>query len=135
MQHRDTGTRPRPRALVVEDDRDARELYAWCLRAAGWVVQEVTTGSEAVVFAETSVPDVIIMDLCLPVLGGLEAARLLKQSESTRNVPIVACTAVDPARMEPLAREAGCDAFLAKPLTPESLQRVLEELLGRETAA
>jgi len=72
--------------------------------------------------------------LALPVLDGLEAMRLLKQDERTRDIPIVACTGVNPRRSEWLAREAGCDGFVSKPCLPEDLRVLLESLAQRRHA-
>jgi CheY-like chemotaxis protein len=124
-----TGPRPRPRVLIVDDQEATREMYAWCMRAAGWLVEESTDGEEAVVRAREFQPDVIAMDLHLPVLDGLEAMRLLKQDDRTRDIPIVACTGVNPRRSEALARDAGCDGFVSKPCLPEELRVLLETLV------
>jgi CheY-like chemotaxis protein len=129
-----TGPRARPRLLIVDDHDETREMYAWCMRAAGWLVDESTDGEEAVVRARDSQPDVIAMDLHLPVLDGLEAMRLLKQDERTRDIPIVACTGVNPRRSEALAREAGCDGFVSKPCLPEDLRVLLEALAASRHA-
>jgi CheY-like chemotaxis protein len=131
-----TGTRAKRRALIVEDDEDARELYAWCLRAAGWVVEVVNNGCDALHVAETFAPDVIVMDLRLPLLGGIDASRQLKKKGArTQHVPIVVCTAADPASAEALASEVGCDEFVAKPCTAEFLLKVIEELLDTARSA
>jgi DNA-binding response OmpR family regulator len=119
----------------VEDDEDTRELCVWCLRAAGWVVEAVTNGADALLVADTFEPDVIVMDLRLPVIGGIEATRQLRRAARTKHVPIVVCTAVDPVPAEILAREAGCDEFVPKPCTPEELLVVLEDLLIVESSA
>jgi two-component system cell cycle response regulator DivK len=130
----DTGVRARPCLLIVEDDEDMRELYRWCMRAAGWVVETATDGAEALLVAPVLEPDVIVMDLRLPVLGGLEAARWLKADPETRHIPIVALSGVDPRQGEPLATEAGCEVFVAKPCSPEQLRAVLENLVtGRDS--
>jgi two-component system cell cycle response regulator DivK len=125
----DTGTRARPRVLIVDDDEDTRELYAWCLRAAGWVVDAVSNGEEALFVAPAFTPNVIVMDLRLPGIGGLEASRRLKASPTTGHIPIVGISGVDPSRAHDLAEEAGCDEFMAKPCPPEHLRALLEYLV------
>ena len=116
--------------LIVEDHAETRELYAWCLRASGWVVEEATNGDEAVLLARAFEPDAIVMDLHLPVLDGFEAIRHLRRVEGAVHVPIVACTGVDPFGAESRAREAGCDEFVSKPCEPEKLRDVLKRLLA-----
>lgn len=133
--NRDSGWRVRRRALVVEDDADGRELYAWCLRAAGWLVECAADGREALVLAQQFVPDVILMDMRLPVLDGIETTRQLRMRPETMAVPIVMCTADCVAANETLAREAGCDGFVRKPCTPEALLALIEGLVGAERVA
>jgi CheY-like chemotaxis protein len=127
----DSGTHSKPRVLLVEDDEDTREMYAWCLRAAGWIVEAAADGAEALVSALVFEPDVIVMDLCLPVVDGLEAARQLKASEMTRGIPIVACSAFDIGQADALARQAGCEGFVAKPCSPDDLCILLENVVRR----
>ncbi len=120
--------------LIVEDDEDTRELYGWCLKAAGWFVYVVADGAEALLAAPVVAPDVIVMDLRLPVLGGLDAIRQLKRDEATKHIPIVACTAFDRPSSEIAARDAGCDEFMPKPCEPEALRDLLEAMVtGRAT--
>jgi two-component system cell cycle response regulator DivK len=125
----DSGTRPRPRVLVVDDHEDTREMYVWCLRAAGWIVDAVGDGEAATIVASEFVPDVILMDLRLPVLGGIEATRRLKDDPRTRHVPIVACTG-DRSMSALEARAAGCDELVTKPIEPEALRELLEKTLA-----
>lgn len=126
-----TGTHPRPRVLIVDDEEDTRDMYAWCMRAAGWIVEAVANGEEALFLTPAFEPDVIVMDLRLPVIDGLQATRRLKANEATGHIPVVACSGLDWARVEALARQAGCDAFVAKPCQPEELRAVVEDLVRR----
>src|SRR5258708_30085721 len=73
-----SGTRLRPRVLLVDDDEDTREMYAWCMRAAGWIVETAADGADALLLAPVFEPDVIVMDLHLPTVDGIEATRRLK---------------------------------------------------------
>jgi two-component system cell cycle response regulator DivK len=130
----ETGVRARPRVLIVDDDVDTRELYAWCMRAAGWFVQVASNGAEALLGASLYEPDVIVMDLHMPLLGGLDAVRLLRRDKATKHVPIVACTALDRPTIEVEARDAGCDEFVPKPCEPEVLRDLVEAMVsGRAT--
>jgi two-component system, cell cycle response regulator DivK len=126
----DTGVRARPRGLIVDDDEDTRELYAWSLRAAGWVVEAVSGGEEALDVARDFLPDAIVMDLRLPTISGLEVTRRLKANAATRRIPIVACSGVDLGQARTLARRAGCEEFVAKPCSPEVLRLVLESVVA-----
>ncbi|HEY3817973.1 MAG TPA: response regulator [Polyangiaceae bacterium] len=115
--------------LIVEDHADTREIYAWCMRAAGWQVDTVTNGLDAVVMAAATEPDVIVMDLNLPLLDGIAATRRLKGDESTADIPIVACTAFGKERQSEL-ESAGFDLLVPKPCTPEELRLVVERLIA-----
>ena len=126
----ETGVWPRPCVLIVEDDEDARELIGWCMRAAGWIVRGADDAESALLVAAALAPDAIVMDLGLPGISGLDAIRRLKDDEFTKDVPVLVCTALSPAQAEPRAREAGCDAFLAKPCEPEDLRKLLESLVA-----
>ena len=128
-----SGTHRRLRALLVDDDTELLEMLAWCVRAGGWLVEGVANGREALLAASLVRPDVIFMDLNLPVVDGLEAIRRLKSDEDTKHIPIVACTGVGTASAERDARAAGCDAFVAKPCEPEVIRALLEALVtGRK---
>jgi twitching motility two-component system response regulator PilH len=116
--------------LIVDDDPDTRDLYAWCMMASGWLVHAVENGAEALIAAPVVEPDVIVMDLHLPVLGGLEAIRQIKRHEATKHVPIVACTAFEARSSEFEAKIAGCDEFVPKPCEPEALRELLEVLVA-----
>jgi CheY-like chemotaxis protein len=128
----DTGKRRKPRVLIVEDHEDTREIYAWGLRAAGWHVEVVTSGADALAFAADFEPDVVVMDLRLPGLGGIDATKILKRDVRTAHVPVIACTAYGQEHEREM-QSAGFDQFVPKPCTPEELRIVLEEMLaGRD---
>ncbi len=113
------------RVLLVDDHEDSRIIYRTALQHAGFSVAECSDGESAVRCARQEGPDLILMDLSLPVLDGWEATRILKSDERTRHIPIVALTAnallADRAR----ARALSFDGFLTKPITP---RRVLSEI-------
>jgi two-component system cell cycle response regulator DivK len=131
----DTGTRLRPRVLLVDDDQDTREMYAWCLRAAGWIVETAADGDGALLLASTFEPNVIVMDVRLPTVDGIEATRCLKASDLTKGIPIVACSGLDWPWADSLARQAGCEEFVAKPCSPEELRTLLDHLVARPRAS
>jgi len=80
-------------------------------------------------------PTLILLDLMLPGMSGWEVARRLRQSPRTRDVPVIAVSALARAQEREAAVHAGCDAYLAKPFTPEEMARVISGTLGRQNAA
>ena len=96
------------------------------MRAAGWIVDTAADGADALRIATVCEPDVIVMDLHLPTVDGIEATRRLKASEVTKDIPVVACSGYDLEQADALATEAGCEAFVAKPCAPEDLRTLLE---------
>jgi two-component system, cell cycle response regulator DivK len=115
--------------LVVDDFEDNRQMYAEYLKYCGFRVAEAADGAQAVTIAVALIPDVVVMDLSLPVLDGWEATRRLKSDPRTRHIPVVALTGHALEGHSQGAREAGCDAFLAKPCLPEKLLETIERLL------
>ena len=116
--------------LVVDDDRDGREMYTATMKTAGFRVEEAIDGFEAVDKAYKLRPDIILMDLLMPRLDGWEVIGWLKNNRNTREIPIVAVTGA-PAEQRELATQAGVHSVLVKPCTPEALldeiRRVLSE--------
>jgi CheY-like chemotaxis protein len=123
---------PTRRVLIVDDFEDNRAMYAEFLRYSGFEVIEASDGAQAIEQATATTPDVIVMDLSLPVLDGWEATRRLKADPRTRHIPVVALTGHALEGHSQGAREAGCDWFLAKPCLPETLLGTLNELLSEE---
>jgi two-component system cell cycle response regulator DivK len=117
--------------LIVDDFEDNRTMYAEFFRYSGFEVIEAANGLEAIQKATLAVPDVVVMDLSLPVLDGWEATRRLKADERTRHVPVIALTGHALEGHSQGAREAGCDGFLAKPCLPETLLETIEKMLSR----
>ncbi len=128
---RDTGTRRRPRVLIVEDHDDTREMYAWSLRAAGWNVEPVATVKDALLVVASFEPDVIVVDLHLPDVSGLDLVRHVKDGERARDIRVVVCTAFGSERARAEATALGCDEFLCKPLDPERLREIVERVALR----
>ena len=119
-----------PLVLVVEDYPDAREMYAEYLRFSGFRVEEARNGEEALAKAQESVPDVVLMDLALPLMDGWEATRRLKSDRRTASTLVVALTGHALAGHAEGARRAGCDAFVTKPCLPDELVDVIRKLLS-----
>ena len=120
----------RPLVLLVDDYPDAREMYTEYLEFSGFDVVEAGNGMEALQRAVDTVPDIILMDLSLPVMDGWEATRRLKADPRTAAIPVVALTGHALAGISEGAKKAGCDAFVTKPCLPEDLVREIRKILG-----
>jgi two-component system cell cycle response regulator DivK len=120
----------RPRVLLVDDYPDAREMYTEYLEFSGFEVVEAGNGKEALQRAVDTAPDIILMDLSLPVMDGWEATRRLKADERTTSIPVVALTGHALAGISEGAKKAGCDAFVTKPCLPEDLVREIRKVLS-----
>ncbi len=125
----------KPLVLVVDDFADNREMYSEYLSFSGYDVIEAKNGKEAIDAAQKRLPDIIIMDLSLPVMDGWEATRRLKADEKTKRIPVVALTGHALAGHSKGAKDAGCDSFLAKPCLPDQLVAEIKRMLetGRAT--
>lgn len=117
--------------LVAEDNAVNRELLTRRLTRAGLVVHEAIDGEAALRAVAHDRPDIIVMDLTMPVLDGWEAARRLKAEPSTRTIPIIALTANAMAGDEETALAAGCDAYATKPVHMGDLLALIEHLARR----
>jgi DNA-binding response OmpR family regulator len=125
----------RSSVLVVEDTRDHRELYASELRAAGFAVLEASDGNAALFQAVRSRPEAIVLDLMLPGVNGFHVARILKADERTRHSSIIAVTALTSETFRNRALEAGCDAFLRKPVEGSAVVAAVLRLLSESGPA
>lgn len=121
--------------LVVDDFEDNRAMYAEYLRFAGYRVIEAGDGREAVERARESLPDIVVMDLSLPVMDGWEATRQLKADVRTRAIPVIALTGHALEGHSQGAKAAGCDEFLAKPCLPKALLEKVESMLSSRAPA
>jgi two-component system, cell cycle response regulator DivK len=126
-----TRTGAPPRVLLVDDYPDVRELFREYLEYCGFDVVEAVNGQEALQRAFEAAPDIILMDLSLPVIDGWEATRRLKADHRTAGIPIVVLTSHALANASESARRVGCDAFLTKPCLPEQLVKEIEVVLDR----
>ena len=121
--------------LIVDDFDDNRQMYAEFLSSCGFRVIEAADGAEAISKARDAVPDLVIMDLSLPVVDGWEATRRLKGDPRTRHIPVVALSGHALDCNSDNAREAGCDWFLAKPCLPDTLLATVESMLDGSARA
>jgi two-component system cell cycle response regulator DivK len=115
------------RILVVEDQEDNRIILRDLLSDAGYEVIEVGDGEKALSAAAAHYPDVIIMDIQLPLLDGYEATRRIKADPALRRIPIIVVTSYALSDDETKARAAGCDAYVAKPFSPRALLAKIRE--------
>ncbi len=117
------------KVLVVEDYDDSRYLMRRVLEVLGYEVIEATDGSQAVELTRTSHPDLILMDMSLPVMDGLSATRLIKESKETADIPVICITAHGEFYFEK-ALQAGCDGYIDKPVDIESVQSIVSHYLA-----
>ena len=123
--------RAKPLILLVEDQPELRQMYAQQLVLSGFDVIEVGNGADAVTHTAEHCPDVVLMDLSLPVLDGWEATRRLKNDQRTAHIPVVALTAHDGSGELQRATRAGCDWFVPKPCPPDALVAEIRRVLER----
>jgi two-component system cell cycle response regulator DivK len=124
--------RERPLVLIVEDQLELRQLYAQQFSLSGFDVLEAENGAEAIAHTTSHAPDVVLMDLSLPIVDGWEATRRLKSDARTAHIPVVALTAHDGSGELQRATNAGCDWFVPKPCPPDALiTEVRRVLAGR----
>jgi len=120
--------------LVVDDTLDIRRMLSEGLRQKGYRVITAANGHQAVEFAQSARPDVILMDLNLPVLDGLATTSLIREYAQLNKVPILAITAYDMSGMKEAALAAGCNAYIPKPIDLERLGELLSDILGSHNA-
>ena len=119
------------RVLVVDDSADIRELWRLWLTFWGFSVHEARNGYDAIQKATDLQPDLILMDLWMPVVDGVEAMRRLKADSRTSHVPVLAVSAQTHAPDSSAALAAGADAFLTKPCDPDKLLDHIRLAMGR----
>jgi two-component system cell cycle response regulator DivK len=115
--------------LVVEDTADNRQILRDLLTSAGYALIEAMDGGAGVAAAIEHLPDLILMDIQLPVLDGYEATRRIKAHAATAKIPIIAVTSYALSGDEAKARAAGCDGYIAKPFSPRQLLATVREFL------
>ena len=129
-----TKNKSEPLVLVVDDFADAREMYGEYLKFCGFRVAEAQNGVEAIDKAKRLKPDLILMDLSMPVVDGWEATRCLKADASTKAIPVVALTGHAMAGHSESAKSAGCDVVITKPCLPHDLIKEIKKVIGAPAA-
>ena len=127
---------PRERLLVVDDERDILELIVYNLEREGYTVDAVTSGESALARATRNRPDLVVLDLMLPGLDGIEVCRRLKQDAATRDVPVIMLTAKSEDSDIVTGLEIGADDYITKPFSPRVLVARVRAALrrGRDSA-
>ena len=119
--------------LIVEDNAANLKLATFLLQSAGHTVLSTTDAEAALTLARDQQPDLILMDIQLPGMDGLEATALLKADQATRAIPVIALTALAMKGDEERIRAAGCDGYIAKPMRYQEFLKTIAALLARET--
>jgi two-component system cell cycle response regulator DivK len=117
------------RILVVEDQEDNRQILRDLLGNAGYELTEAENGLEALSAVAAQRPDLILMDIQLPVMDGYEATRRIKADPATKEIPVIVVTSYALSGDEGKARAAGCDAYVTKPYSPRQLLAKVREFL------
>ncbi len=118
-----------PKILLVEDNEMNRDMLSRRLQRKGYRVVTAEDGEKGLLLARSEMPDLILMDISLPLMGGWEVTRLLKAEDSTRHIPIIALTAHAWVTDREKALEAGCDDYDTKPVEFARLSEKIENLL------
>ena len=116
--------------LVVEDAEDNRQILRDLFSMAGYDMIEARDGAEGVAKASEHKPDLILMDIQMPVMDGYEATRLIKADPALKAIPVIAVTSYALSGDEEKARTAGCDGHIAKPFSPRQMLAKVREIIG-----
>ncbi len=122
----------RPTILLVEDTDDNRFMMSRLLELSGYSVIEAVNGQEAIQIAEEQRPQLILMDLSLPLIDGLAATREIRNLPELSKVPIIVVSAHDTAEFHNEALAAGCDAYITKPIDFAELETLISRILSSE---
>ena len=120
--------------LIVEDEPTNRKLVGDLLKRIGYITIEATDGKQGVELARAKKPDLILMDIQMPVMDGLEATRILKADATTKNIPVLALTSYAMEGDKERILEAGCDGYLTKPIDIQEFVKEVTNLIGRAEA-
>jgi CheY-like chemotaxis protein len=121
-----------PTVLLVEDTEDNRFMMRRLLEMSGYRVVEAMNGEEAVKIARAETPQLILMDLSLPVIDGLAATRLIRKVPALEATPIIAVSAHDTSDFQAEAVDAGCNSYVTKPIDFNELEKLIQQLLTHD---
>ena len=119
------------RVLVVEDDADLRDIARFTLEGAGFEVIEAVNGVEGVAKSEDERPDLVLMDIQMPLLDGYETTRRIKALPGMQRTPVVAVSSFAMKGDEEKVRAAGCDVYVTKPYSPKQLLALVRQFLAK----
>ncbi|MDB4936570.1 MAG: hypothetical protein JWP87_3542 [Labilithrix sp.] len=126
-----TASGPPGRILVVDDERDNRELMEIVLRWEGFVVVTATSGGQALAMIAQERPDLVLLDVMMPGMTGYEVAAKIKANATTKDIPVIMVTALEDSSAKALARRAGADDFLTKPISRGELLACVRAVLSK----
>ena len=135
MQNGVTDQRPARKVLIIEDNELNMKLFNDLLEAHGYTTLQTKDGLEALSIARLHRPDLILMDIQLPEVSGLEITKRLKADEELRGIPVVAVTAFAMKGDEEKIRQGGCEGYIAKPISIAGFMRVVEHHLPQRDEA
>lgn len=119
-----------PAILIIEDTPANMKLFTVILKSAGYSVLQASTAQEGITLARIAQPDLVLMDIQLPTMSGIEATMLLKADPATSDIPIIALTAFAMKGDEERIRAAGCDGYLSKPIHHHQLIETITHVLA-----
>jgi CheY-like chemotaxis protein len=123
----------RRKVLIIDDDEKSRKLLRIMIRGLGYETIEAEDGEQGVRLAREKMPDLILMDMRMPVMDGIEAAKLLKVDPLTSDIPIIATTAsAIKGDRERIMLEAGCNGYMSKPIDVRSFMEIVKKYMGVE---
>jgi CheY-like chemotaxis protein len=124
-----------PTILVVEDFDDTRLMMRMWLARNGYRVIEAETGEEAIDVAKRELPDLIIMDMMMPGMNGLDATQRIREYQALRGTPIVAVSAYGANEYRSLAIDAGCNEYVSTPFDPDALAELIKNLIAKSESS
>ena len=123
-------TDKQPVVLVADDEEDIKVVLRMFLEAVGYEVVTAFDGLDALEQIKSAKPDVVLMDIMMPVIDGIEVVRQMKATPGIRDIPVVMLTAAAQSDMVERAIQAGAADYIVKPFEPEAVQRAIEKVLG-----
>ena len=126
--------RMKKKILMVDDDLDLCVIFQTVLEHLGYDYVFAVNGAEAVKIATTQKPDLILMDIIMPVMNGYQATRLIRQNPKTNSIPVIAITALTSSEEKEECLKSGCDDYIAKPFKIKDIASRIEKLLNQESS-
>jgi two-component system cell cycle response regulator DivK len=118
--------------LIVEDNELNMKLFRDLLEAHGYATLQTRNGIEALSLARDHMPDLILMDIQLPEVSGLDVTKWLKEDDQLRHIPVIAVTAFAMKGDEERIREGGCEAYISKPITVSMFLDTIRQFIGKD---